>query len=185
MLAPAVTATPWALPGALAVIGLSVLLNRRTALALGSSRAVALLLTTGLGAVLVVTLTPSPDAGFWGRSRTAAFELVLPTPAQLLAVNEVSLNVLLFVPLALAAALLPRGRRRAVLGVWLLPFTVEGMQYALPALGRSGFLLGDVIANLIGAAAGTVLGLVARWLWPHGPPTPVADAPRSPAREQP
>lgn len=48
MLGPAITATPWALPGVLAVIKPSVALNRRLVALLGSSPAVAFLLTMGL-----------------------------------------------------------------------------------------------------------------------------------------
>lgn len=164
MLHPAIDATPWVLPGALTVVALSLVLSRHLARWLGSSAVFAFLLAGAFGSVVVVTVTPSADGGFWGRGRAASFEATLPTLGQLLTVNEISLNVALFLLPAIAAALVRRrtARRTVVALVWVLPLTVETVQYVLPVLGRSGFLLNDMVANMLGVAIGTAAGLLLR-----------------------
>jgi len=159
VLRPALDATPWLLPALVVTALIAAATYRAVARRLGVSRwhAVALLLT--LGAIVAVTLTPSLDAGWWQRSRIITFELPASMAADLMRVSETSLNVALFVPLAALVQLVERPwRGRLLVAVIALPLAVELMQYALPVLGRSGFQLADVAANLLGVLLGTTLG---------------------------
>jgi hypothetical protein len=95
-------------------------------------------------------------------SRSISLDFSLPTLHALFTVSETSLNVLLFVPLAALAILVPyRGARNlALVLVWLSPLVVESIQDALPVLGRSGFLLDDVATKPIRVAIGTAIGIM-------------------------
>jgi glycopeptide antibiotics resistance protein len=86
---------------------------------------------------------------------------------ELTRVNEASLNVLLFVPLGLAVAMLPRTRGAALvaLGAVALPFVVEGLQLVVTVLGR-GCQTADVFDNLLGLAVGFALGTLGRAIVP-------------------
>ena len=122
------------------------------------------LLTMTIGIVAVVTLTPSADGGAWGRSNVMRLDVTRVPLEDLVTVTERSLNVLLFVPLAFAAMMIRRRTaRRWVMGaVWLSPIAIELTQYAMPSLGRSGFLLDDALLNLLGVAIGVTIALVVR-----------------------
>ena len=89
-----------------------------------------------------------------------------PPPLGLLrGLNDVSLNVALFVPLGFAIALLPRSRRSLAVLVAAIafPFVIEATQALVTPLGR-GCESADVVDNLLGLAAGLAAGVVARWI---------------------
>jgi len=112
-----------------------------------------------VGGFLATTVTPSPAAGHWSWRGVTSFSVVLPSPDSLHSLNDTSVNVLLGLPLGLAAVWLAGECRRwwPLLAAVALPFVVEGAQALLP-LGRSGFQLPDVLANGVVLVAGAVLG---------------------------
>jgi glycopeptide antibiotics resistance protein len=84
-------------------------------------------------------------------------------PRELFTPTEQSLNVWMFVPLALLSAL-PRPRRALLLALGTtlaLPFLVEAIQFALPAMGRACTST-DIIDNLTGVAIGAGIGALLR-----------------------
>ncbi len=128
---------------------------------LGSGRLATALLLFACTAPFAMTLPPSsvvmdPDAvrdcvmvlrplGRWGRGGEELANVLLTLPAGLLLV-----------------ALLPRAAATiALLLAAGFPFLVEGVQYAVPALGRSCEVT-DVLLNLVGLVVGAVLGLLLR-----------------------
>jgi hypothetical protein len=136
---------------------------------LGARDGIAALLVFGFGLIVTVTLLPDGDAlrglpssGVCDVSRVGLIPL-----RELTRVNEASLNVLLFVPLGLAVAMLPRTRGAALvaLGAVALPFVVEGLQLVVTVLGR-GCQTADVFDNLLGLAVGFALGTLGRAIVP-------------------
>ena len=83
----------------------------------------------------------------------------------LLRLDEASLNVLLFVPLGVSIALLPRSRLKAAIVVVAiaLPFAIEAAQLVVLWLDRA-CESADVVDNLTGLAIGLGGGIVARRL---------------------
>lgn len=141
---------------------------------LRTSRLVAALLLFGFGFVAAATLVPDA-AAMTGVSSNGIcdFSRVGFAPIEeLLHVNFTSLNVLLFVPLGVAVALLPRTRAAAIVTIAAIatPFVVEAVQLVVTALGR-GCQTADVFDNLLGLAIGLVIGTLARPLlaWVSGP----------------
>lgn len=119
-----------------------------------------------LGASLVaigaVTLTPGMDE-FAHRQPCALgrWRPVWLTP-QLMAMNDRTLNLVLFVPLGFFAALFAArsGRRSAVVAAALaVSPVVELLQHLLPSLGRNCSSL-DVADNVSGCVLGLAAGLV-------------------------
>jgi VanZ family protein len=168
--------SPLFLPG----IAISILISRSCsarvgrALSVGRRLAFALLLSVGL--IASATLTPSPEA--LGSAVTGTnppnyhtscdISRIGPPPLEsLIAINDDSLNVLLFVPLGTLLALLPGSRRKAALVVAAiaLPVAIEAIQLVIPQLDRA-CQTSDIADNLTGLVAGlaigTVAGLVAR-----------------------
>lgn len=165
MIEPALRATPWALPGAIVVVIVTLVLAPRAARWLRTRPWLAFGIVASAGLVVLVTLSPSVDAGP-GRTRFASFELSLDTFRRLDGINESTLNVALFVPLAafVAMAGVNAVRRLTIPAVILLPVAVELIQYAFPSLGRSGFQMDDVVANLTGVLVGLAGGAAARFV---------------------
>jgi len=138
---------------------------------LRTSRGGAFLLVVSLGAVLSATVTPihplMPEAV---HAQTCDLSRIGLAPlGYFRSINDTSLNVLLFMPLGLAAGLVPGSRRKVALVAALvaLPFAIEALQLAAPVLER-GCECADVVDNLTGLVAGlTVSGLV-RLLIPAG-----------------
>ena len=78
--------------------------------------------------------------------------------------REATANVVLFVPLGVAVALLPaRLRMRAVIAAAFAPVAIELIQAALPQMDRR-CQAADVADNLLGLALGLALGLLLRRL---------------------
>jgi hypothetical protein len=180
------------LPGvALAVLGaaaVAIPLSNR----LRSGRWVAFLLAASVGAILAVTMMPVSSAWLFDTATAVPVcnleSFAAPTRAQLSTLNQVSLNVALFVPFGLVVGVLPRWSQvvfTAVLGV-MLPPAIEMAQAVLTPLNRvcSG---ADVADNLTGFLVGLLAALVL--LRPlvcamsgHG--RPPATQVRSPARAE-
>ncbi len=156
------------LPGIAVSAVVSVLVGGVVARALDTRRAVATLLVFSLGVIVSATLTPLGgdlvlDGGVAGTCDLS--RLSLPPLGFFRGLNDASLNVLLFVPLGVAIALLPRTRRTAVvtIGALLLPLAIEATQLLVPAISR-GCESADVIDNLVGLAVGLVAGVALRAL---------------------
>jgi hypothetical protein len=158
-------ALPWFAPGLILSVVIGLPLSGPVARMLRTQRSVAYLLIVSLGAIFAATLPPGP-AGF---DRIGAvigacdFERRgLATAHDYLSVSEVSLNVLLFIPLGFAIALLPWSRRTFAVGAaaFALPLAIEAAQLVVPVLGRA-CQSGDVIDNLLGLVLGLVVGATA------------------------
>ncbi|MFJ9947277.1 VanZ family protein [Kitasatospora sp. NPDC091207] len=145
----------------------AALLNQPVGRLLRAHWAVAFLLLLALGGVLTLTLLPDAQGPVRELSRAAVRHCALDgaglrAPGGRLTSRHTDLNVALFVPVGLAAALAGTRRRAAVvlLGAAALPFAVELAQYAVPAIGRACDAR-DVRDNLAGLALGAGIGLLA------------------------
>ena len=143
-------------------------LSPAAARSLHTSRAIAALLLFGFGLVMAATLTPDAAAlaGEASDGICDVSRLGLAPIGDLTRVSAISLNVLLFVPLGIAVALLPRTKAAAVITIVAisLTFLVETVQLLVTALGR-GCQTADMVDNLLGLAVGIVIGTVARWMF--------------------
>lgn len=131
---------------------------------LRSSRLLAFATVAAVGLVLVATLTPGGYGGVPVPWHIGGLLPVLPDRVELSTVNQVSLNVALFVPLGICAALLtrPAAALAAVALAATTPFAIELTQYAIPELHRVGLQGDDIGANLLGLGAGVIVGLALR-----------------------
>lgn len=150
--------TPWAIP----LTGLACLLLIPAARPLSRWLRVhailAWLLCAAIAGYLSVTVTPSNDAGDWSRSQSFSGQVEVLSPRDLMTLTSESLNVWVTVPVGFLAILVAAlgGRVQVCAVVVALPALSEGVQYAVPALGRSAFLLTDVVANWAGVILGAV-----------------------------
>lgn len=164
---------PWALPAGVLALVIATAVTWPVARRLNVRLFPVWLFVAAAGGFLAATVTPSPGAGHWSWRGVTSFAVVLPSPNALHTLNDTSVNVLLGVPLGLAAVWLSGECRRwwPLLVAVALPFVVEALQALLP-LGRSGFQLPDVIANGIGLVTGGVLGalVVGSVIWFRGRP---------------
>ena len=157
---------PGFVPGVVLSAVAAVALSGWAACRLGTARGAALLLIASLGLVAAATLTPGREALAGAVANTLEgcdLSRLGPAPlASYLAPGEAFANVLLFLPLGVAVAMLRRSSRAGLvaLGAVALPFGIEGAQLILTPLGRA-CQAADVSDNLAGLAIGLVLGLVA------------------------
>jgi VanZ like family len=156
---------PWLLPGAIISFIVSIAASHAVGRALRVRRPVALVMVLSLGIILVATLTPQWEAlafGARGSSSCDLSRLGLAPIGELLAVNDTSLNVLMFVPLGASIAFVPRSRRALVVVVAAiaLPFAIEATQLLIPLLDRA-CESADVVDNLTGLTIGLAGGVVA------------------------
>jgi glycopeptide antibiotics resistance protein len=167
---------PWLLPG-IAIAGVvSIAASGPVGRVLHVRRPVAWMMVLSLGVIISATLTPQWEAlafGTQGSSSCDLSRLGLAPLEKLLALNETSLNVLLFVPLGASIAFIPSARTKVVVAVAAiaLPFAIEATQLLVPLLDR-GCQSGDVIDNLTGLAVGFAGGVVVGWLAPVVRPRP-------------
>ena len=168
-------AYPGLAPGAAITIIVGFIFSRRVARAMGVPRFVAWLLVLGVGLVIAATLTPGREPSNLGAQGRGACDLGRLTPAplgEILQFDDASSNIILFIPLGLALGLARRSRRKLLLiaGSCALPFVVEALQLAAPALGRA-CQSADAIDNLTGLVIGLVCGTVlgAFFKTEHGP----------------
>lgn len=153
---------PFFLPGAALSLVVALLVAGPVARVLATRRSVASLLVLSVGVILSATLTPLGgtlvfDGGVPGSCDLS--RLGPPPLGALRRVTDTSLNVVLFVPLGLAIALLPRTRRTGavLVGAALLPVAIEATQLLVPAISR-GCESADVVDNLLGLAVGLAIG---------------------------
>ncbi|MFF1904999.1 VanZ family protein [Kitasatospora sp. NPDC058218] len=154
-------------PGLFCSLVPAALLNQPVGRLLRAHWAVAFLLLLALGGVVTLTLLPDPPGALRELSREAVRHCALGgaglrPPGEWLTSRHADLNVALFAPVGLAAALAGTRRRAAavLLGAAVLPFAVELAQYVVPAIGRACDAQ-DVWDNLLGLALGAAIGLLA------------------------
>ncbi|MGV9268604.1 VanZ family protein [Kitasatospora sp. NPDC003701] len=154
-------------PGLLCSLVPAALLNQPVGRLLRAHWAVAFLLLLALGGVATLTLLPDARGPVRELSREAVRHCAfagagLRPPGEWLTSRHADLNVALFAPVGLAAALAGTRRRAAavLLGAAALPFAVELAQYAVPAIGRACSAQ-DVWDDLLGLALGAAVGLLA------------------------
>ncbi len=152
---------PGFLPGVGASVVVGALSSGRVARTLGGPRALSFALVLFAGIIASATLTPY-TGGALGAEHPGTCDLSrmdLAPLRDLLRPGDVSGNVLLFVPLGVCLALLPRSRSKAILiaAAVASPFVIEGTQLLLPALHRA-CESADIVDNLTGLVAGLAAG---------------------------
>ena len=162
---------PWLLPGAILALVAGIVASRPLARWLGVTRLVAGVMIVTVGVILAATLTPpgcTCASGLVAGRSCDLSRIGFPTPAELFAPTDVLGNVIGFIPLGFAIALVPRSRRKvAVLAAAIaLPFAIEAIQLVVIPLGRA-CQSGDVIDNLTGLFLGLAAGTVAVWVTGH------------------
>jgi glycopeptide antibiotics resistance protein len=154
--------SPWYGPALAIALLVSLLAFRRVARALRAPEPLAFLLLASLAGIVALTVTPGDDAFSPYNVVGCLLEIVRPIGiARLLTFGERGLNVLLFLPFGVCVGLLPSSPRKLAVGIGALalPFLVEGIQYALPALDRKCSAV-DIIDNLSGLMIGLAAGLL-------------------------
>ena len=160
---PLADSVPWLLPGAAVALVVGVAASRRVGGSLGVTRMVAAVIIVSIGVILAATLTPCPclpqpgAGGACDLSRTG-----LASPFQLVTSFDTAGNILAFIPLGFAIALIPRSRWKGGLlaGAVALPFAIEAIQLLATPLGRA-CQSADVVDNLTGLVLGLVAGSIA------------------------
>ena len=156
---------PWLLPGFAISVAVGIAAGGWVGRALGLRRAVAAALIVSIGLVLAATLTPQWEALAFGARGSGTCDLSRMSLAplhELLRFDDTSLNVLLFAPLGVSIAFMPRSRLKVafLFGAIALPFVIETTQLLLPILDR-GCQSSDCIDNLTGLVLGLAGGAVA------------------------
>lgn len=161
------SASPLFWPGVLCSLLLAALLSRPVGRLLRAHRAAGFLLVLALGGIITLTVLPDTRLPLWDNARYAVrqctFDRVGPHPlSELLTATQSSLNVALFVPLGVTAALAGTWGRRCAAGAVAVtvPVLVESVQYAFPVLGRACDGQ-DLLDNYLGLAIGLLLGALA------------------------
>jgi hypothetical protein len=160
---------PWFLPGVLISALVSIATGRVMAEKLSIRRALGHALVFWVGVILSATMLPSISGLNDPDRRMAWCDLsrIGPPPIdQLATVNDVSLNVILFVPLGIVVGAMTKNQGKALVWAAALPFLIEGVQFFGAPIGRE-CQSADVFDNLIGLFLGyggctaIVLGLEA------------------------
>lgn len=161
---------PLSAAGVVVTVLLAWGLSGPLARALRTRRGPAALLLFGFGLVASATLVPTANAleGIASDGLCDFSRMGIASMRELTTVNTSSLNVLLFMPLGVAVALLPWSRAAGVaaLAAFLLTFVVETIQLLLPVLGR-GCQTADMVDNLLGLTIGLVIGWSVRLVVPR------------------
>ena len=152
---------PWFLPGVAISALVSIMISRFVAEKLAISRALGYALVVWLGVILAATMTPSIE-GMNDPDRMMAWcdlSRIGPPPLdQLDTFNNVSLNVLLFVPLGVLVSAIGRHSWKTLMWAAALPFLIEGVQFFFGApIGRE-CQSADMFDNLTGLLLGYVGG---------------------------
>ena len=158
----------WFLPGVAVSLVASRFLASRASDALHVGRWVAWLIVLSVGVIIAATLTPirAPigiDIAV-GRPCDLARHW-LASPTEIMAMSDVTLNVVVFLPLGFAVGWLPVSwRTAAVLAAAIaLPPTIEVIQFLIPLLAR-GCQAADVADCLTGESIGLLAAVVVRLL---------------------
>ena len=155
---------PWLAPGLLLAMIVSIVAGPRVGRELGAGTLIGALMVFSLGMIVSATLTPQSAALEFGArgGGTCDFTLVgLPSLSDFLSLNEITLNMLLFLPLGATIGVVPRSRRKValIIAVVLLPFVIEWMQLVIPVLDRA-CEVSDIVYNLTGLALGMAIAWV-------------------------
>ena len=152
---------PLLLPGMVLSVLICLAAGGRVARWLGVANAVAWVFILDLGAILTGTLSPKLTAldGAVGSGACDLSRIGPPSLADLVKFYDAVPNVLMFIPLGVVIAMMPRSRRKAVVlaGAVALPFAIETVQLLVPRLDRA-CQSADVADNLIGLAVGLGAG---------------------------
>lgn len=152
---------PWFLPGMVVTIAVAAIMCTRVGRWIGAGPVRTWWLLASLGLVLVTTLTPQRDALEHGAIGSGVCDLSRMWFAPLdfyRGANDSAENILLFVPLGIAIALLPgRLRRVAIPAGLLLPFAIEALQRQATILNRS-CQSADLVDNIAGVLIGIGIG---------------------------
>jgi glycopeptide antibiotics resistance protein len=156
---------PWLWPGIAIALVVSIVASAAVGRTLRVPRPVAWAMILSLGVILAATMTPQWEALAFGAqgSSTCDFSRIgLASLTDYLRFGDTSGNVLMFIPLGVAIALVPRSRRMAVvlIAATALPFAIEITQMLLPVLDRA-CESADVVDNLTGLVLGLGGGVVA------------------------
>ena len=156
-------------PGIVVSLVVSLVMCGYAGRRLETSRVLGWSLVMSLGIVLSATITPSREALMFGTQGSGTCDLSTIGPGSWWALShldDISLNVLLFVPLGLSIGWCPRSRARLVMvgGAFVLPVAIELLQLLVVSLGRK-CQTSDVVDNLTGLGLGLVAGSVARRVW--------------------
>ena len=149
-------------PGLVVALAIGVATGSWAASGLGMGRAAGVTTMISLGAILTTTLSiGSPEAGTV--PGTCSFTRWWPAPIEELStINEISLNVLLFVPLGVMLGASPRSRSKttAIAATATMPFVIETIQLLVPSLNRYCDTA-DITDNLTGLVIGLLVGTIA------------------------
>jgi glycopeptide antibiotics resistance protein len=160
---------PWFLPGVAISALVSIVISRFVAEKLAISRALGYALVFWLGVILSATMTPNisglhdPDRAARATTGMAWCDLsgIGPPPLdQLDTFNDVSLNVLLFIPLGVLVSAIGRHSWKTLMWAAALPFLIEGIQFFFGASIGRVCQSADVFDNLTGMLLGYVVGVV-------------------------
>jgi hypothetical protein len=159
---------PWFVPGIALSVTIALFACRPLGKLLAVRRPLAWAILVAFGVIVSATLTPLRGALNFGAvgSGTCDLSRIGPAPiAQLLRLDDTSLNVALFIPLGIAIGMVSASRTRAALIVAAvaLPFGIETIQLLAPILDR-GCQSADVVDNLTGLMVGLAIGTVLSFL---------------------
>ncbi len=159
---------PWFVPGLALSMTIALFASRPVGKLLGVRRRLAWLILVGFGVIVSATLTPLRGAIALEAIGTGTCDLSrigLARIADLVRLNDTSLNVALFIPLGIAIGLVRPTRSRAalILASIALPFGIETIQLVAPILDR-GCQSADIVDNLTGLLVGLVIGTLLRFL---------------------
>ena len=153
----------WFVPGVGVALVVAIVAGSVVGRAFGESRGVGFSIVLSLGVIAAATLTPSRDALLFGATGSGRCDLAaigLPALHDFRTLNDISLNVALFLPLGLTIGATGPSRRSLVLLVagMALPVAIEAIQLLATALDRSCQAV-DVIDNETGLLVGFGLAL--------------------------
>ena len=155
---------PLLVPGCVLALVVSTLASGPVARWLGVRPPIAWVLLMSVGVILAGTMSPLDAGTRADLSHAGACDLSrigLPSLAQLRWPSDVLGNIIAFIPLGFAIALVPRSRRKAAVlaAAVALPFAIEATQLVVVSLGRA-CESADIIDNLTGLVIGLAAGAV-------------------------
>ena len=165
LIIPFIANVPWFLPGLAISIVVAVVARHRVARWLGVSQVLGWGLVVALGLILSATLTPHHEGASGATTTALGCDMSRIGPASLddlLEFSDVSLNILLFVPLGAFIGCIPRSVRKGVViaSAVALPFFIETTQLLATPLDRA-CQSADVVDNLTGLIVGLAIGSIA------------------------
>jgi hypothetical protein len=155
---------PGFLPGLVLAGAGGLLLGPPVGHRIGARRILASALIVSVGLIVAATLTPGADPPHAGAG--CDLSRLGPAPlSEITSIGNVSLNILLFVPLGFVLGLLERSRIKAILilGAIALPVMIESIQLVVAPLDRA-CQSADVADNLTGLLFGLAAGSFGGWL---------------------